>query len=155
MIYSNLQVRSFEFSDFIYQCGWYLLFCFFWTGQFILALGEIVFAMTIAKWYFSRDKSTVGSFTVIASINASMLYHSGTAAFGSLIIAIIKMIRAVIAYFQRKGKLCRFISKYYFSLSAFSYHFIYSLQKLRRWTPVSQKLFYVASSAVFGAWRNV
>ncbi len=31
-------------------------------------------------------------------------YHLGTAAFGSLIIAIIKTIRAVIAYIQRKAK---------------------------------------------------
>lgn len=43
----NIQVtvRTFEFSDFIQQCGWYMLFCFFWSGQFILAMGEIVFAM--------------------------------------------------------------------------------------------------------------
>lgn len=31
-------------------------------------------------------------------------YHLGTAAFGSLIIAIIKTIRAIIAYLQRKAK---------------------------------------------------
>ena len=40
-----LQVRTFEFSDFVKQCGWYMLFCFFWSGQYILAMGEIVFAM--------------------------------------------------------------------------------------------------------------
>ena len=27
------------------QVGWYMLFCFFWSGQFIIAMGEIVFAM--------------------------------------------------------------------------------------------------------------
>lgn len=106
-----------------------MLFCFFWSGQFILALGEIVFAMAgkkfdsqlhfllalsnltsqyitllpVAKWYFARDKSTVGSRTVLSSICTSMWYHSGTAAFGSLIIAIIKMIRAFLAYLQKKA----------------------------------------------------
>lgn len=35
---------------------------------------------------------------------ATFRYHLGTAAFGSLIIAIIKTIRAVIAYMQRKAK---------------------------------------------------
>ena len=39
------QVRSFEFSDFIKKCAWYMLFCFFWSGQYIIAAGEIVFAM--------------------------------------------------------------------------------------------------------------
>jgi len=60
--------------------------------------------MCFAKWYFSREKSRVGSLTVISSISASMWYHSGTAAFGSLIIAIIKMIRAALAYLQRKAE---------------------------------------------------
>eukprot|EP00585_Thalassiosira_rotula_P006890 CAMPEP_0196143382 /NCGR_PEP_ID=MMETSP0910-20130528/13213_1 /TAXON_ID=49265 /ORGANISM="Thalassiosira rotula, Strain GSO102" /LENGTH=659 /DNA_ID=CAMNT_0041404827 /DNA_START=380 /DNA_END=2359 /DNA_ORIENTATION=+ len=101
----NLQitVRSFEFSDFVKKCGWYMLFCFFWSGQFILALGEIIFAMAVAKWYFAREKSKIGSLTVISSITTSMWYHSGTAAFGSLIIAIIKMIRSFIAYLQKKA----------------------------------------------------
>lgn len=120
------QVRTFEFSDFIKKCAWYMLFCFFWSGQYIIAAGEIIFAMagkfvrglkvtlrcpfahsltlpSVAKWYFARDKSKVGSLTVLSSITTSIWYHSGTAAFGALIIAIIKMIRAVIAYFQRKA----------------------------------------------------
>mmetsp|Transcript_23549 Transcript_23549/g.51009 ORF Transcript_23549/g.51009 Transcript_23549/m.51009 type:complete len:660 (-) Transcript_23549:216-2195(-) len=99
----QISVRSFEFSDFVKKCGWYMLFCFFWSGQFILALGEIVFAMAVAKWYFARDKSKVGSGTVWASISTSIWYHAGTAAFGSLIIAIIKMIRAFMAYLQKKA----------------------------------------------------
>lgn len=57
----------------------------------------------VAKWYFARDKSKIGSSTVVSSIFTSMWYHSGTAAFGALLIAIIKMIRSVIAYFQRKA----------------------------------------------------
>lgn len=131
------QIRSFEFSDFVEKCGWYMLFCFFWSGQFILAMGQIVFAMagesyfipplfefvatrittfyanlpfccftrfSVAKWYFARDKSTIGNTTVLTSITTSLVYHSGTAAFGALIIAIIKMIRSFIAYLQRKAE---------------------------------------------------
>jgi len=99
-----ISVRYFAFSDFIKKSGWYMLFCFFWTGQFIIAIGEIIFAMSISKWYFARDKKKVGNGAVISSIVTSFWYHSGTAAFGSLIIAIIQMIRAVIAYFQRKAE---------------------------------------------------
>eukprot|EP00804_Cyclotella_cryptica_P002570 CCRYP_010412-RA/>CCRYP_010412-RA protein AED:0.05 eAED:0.05 QI:226/1/1/1/0.83/0.71/7/1639/666 len=100
----SVSVRSFEFSDFVKQCAWYLLFCFFWTGQFILAMGEIVFAMAVSKWYFSRDKDEIGNLTVVSSITTSIWYHSGTAAFGSLIIAIIQMIRSFLAYLQRKAE---------------------------------------------------
>ena len=100
----QISVRSFEFSDFVVKCGWYMLFSFFWTGQFIIALGQVVFAMAVSKWYFARDKSTIGSGTVLSSISTSIIYHSGTAAFGALIIACIKMIRSCIAYLQRKAE---------------------------------------------------
>lgn len=83
--------------------GWYLLFCWFWTSEFIIAMGQIVVAMALSMWYFTRDKATIGSGTVIAAIRKSFRYHMGTAAFGSLIIAIIKLIRAIIAYLQKKA----------------------------------------------------
>jgi choline transporter-like protein 2/4/5 len=60
--------------------------------------------MCVSKWYFTRDKSQIGAGTVTSSIKDSLWYHTGTAAFGSLIIAIIKMIRAAITYAQRKAK---------------------------------------------------
>jgi choline transporter-like protein 2/4/5 len=60
--------------------------------------------MAIAKWYFSRDKKTIGNGTVFQAIRQSFFYHTGTAAFGALIIAIIKMIRAALAYAQKKAK---------------------------------------------------
>ena len=43
----------------------------------------------------------IGSSTVLRAIRTTFRYHLGSAAFGSLIIAIIKTIRAVIAKFQR------------------------------------------------------
>ena len=44
----------------------------------------------------------MGSSTVISSVTTASLYHSGTAAFGSLIIAIVEFIRAIIMYLQKK-----------------------------------------------------
>lgn len=60
--------------------------------------------MAVATWYFTRDKSTIGSGTVYGAITTSLFYHSGTGAFGALIIAIIKTIRAIVAYIQKKTK---------------------------------------------------
>lgn len=59
-------------------------------------------------WYFARDKSTVGNRTVLKSVKWAMTFHFGTAAFGSLIIAIIKTIRAVVRYIQKQAKKSRF-----------------------------------------------
>merc|ERR1712150_419826 len=50
------------------------------------------------------DKKSIGSGTVIKSISASLYYHTGTAAIGSLIIAVIRIIRALIAKLQKKAQ---------------------------------------------------
>jgi len=100
----KLQYRTFEFDTMTQQFGWYLLFAFFWTSQFIIAIGQLAIAMAFAKWYFSRDKRSVDSGTALTQICVAFTYHLGTAAFGSLIIAIVQMIRAVISYIQKKAK---------------------------------------------------
>ncbi|GMI20916.1 hypothetical protein TeGR_g11602 [Tetraparma gracilis] len=83
--------------------GLYLLFCWFWTSQFVIAAGQLVVAMSVSMWYFTKDKKTVGNGTFFKAAKSAMWYHMGTAAFGSLIIAIIKTIRAVVAYLQKKA----------------------------------------------------
>jgi hypothetical protein len=42
----------------------YLLFCWYWTSEFILAVGQIVSALSIGAWFFTRDKKTEGNATV-------------------------------------------------------------------------------------------
>lgn len=68
------------------------------------AVSQIIIAMSVSKWYFCRDKDSIGSSTFIQSIFTSIYYHTGTAAIGSLIIAVIKLIRAMVAKLQKKAK---------------------------------------------------
>ncbi len=98
----TLAFRSYKYDDPVQYAAWYLLFCFFWTTQFILALGEIIAAMSVAEWYFSQDRSNIGNRTVIKCFCLSLFYHAGTAAFGSLIIAVVETISAFLAYIQRR-----------------------------------------------------
>merc|ERR1712167_225171 len=61
----------------------------------------------VSKWYFTPNaekETAIGSTTVWDSVKTTFRYHLGTAAFGSLIIAIVKTIRAMISYAQRKAK---------------------------------------------------
>jgi len=99
----SVNVRRYEYDAFITRSGWYFIFCLFWTVAFIAALGEIIIAMSISKWYFSRNKSSVGNSTFLESIGASAYYHIGTAAIGSLLVAIIRIIRAIVAKIQKKA----------------------------------------------------
>jgi choline transporter-like protein 2/4/5 len=96
--------KSFAYDNNTKLVGLYMLFSWFWTSQFIIAAGQIVVAMSVSMWYFTRDKSTIGNGTFFTAMKKAMYYHLGTAAFGSLIIAIIKTIRVVITYLQNKFK---------------------------------------------------
>ncbi len=69
-----------------------------------MACGQLLIALSIACWYFTRDKGETGTGTVMWAGKTLTLYHLGTAAFGSLVIAIILTIRAIVSYISRKAK---------------------------------------------------
>eukprot|EP00607_Mallomonas_marina_P009010 CAMPEP_0182417654 /NCGR_PEP_ID=MMETSP1167-20130531/2101_1 /TAXON_ID=2988 /ORGANISM="Mallomonas Sp, Strain CCMP3275" /LENGTH=669 /DNA_ID=CAMNT_0024591357 /DNA_START=108 /DNA_END=2117 /DNA_ORIENTATION=+ len=100
----NFSYRKVEYTTNTQYAFLYYLFCYFWTSEFIIAMGQLVIALAVTKWYFTKDKSTVGNGDLIWSFRTAFRYHMGTAAFGSLIIAIIKTIRAIVAYFQKKAR---------------------------------------------------
>ncbi|EKU22325.1 hypothetical protein NGA_2068500, partial [Nannochloropsis gaditana CCMP526] len=58
-------------------------------------------ALAVSTWYFTRDKGTIGSGTLCKAVGITGLYHLGTAAFGSLVIAVVEAIRSIIAYIQK------------------------------------------------------
>lgn len=101
---NEVQYKVISYNMNIRYAFLYLLFCWFWASQLIVAFGEMVSALSISCWYFTRDKKTEGNATVIWSFKTAMFKHLGTVAYGSLVIAIIKTIRAVVAYFQKKAK---------------------------------------------------
>merc|ERR1711892_1221750 len=80
----------------------YNIFGLFWGLCFVSALGEMVLAGAFSSWYWVLNKSDVPTFPVLYSFARTFRYHTGTLAFGSLIIAIIKMIRLALQYIQDK-----------------------------------------------------
>jgi hypothetical protein len=76
----------------------------FWTANFIVACGDMIVSLSVAKWYFTKDKRSIGSWTVLMSIWQVLFNHAGTCAFGSFIIAIVQIIRAIIARLQTAAK---------------------------------------------------
>ena len=71
---------------------WFNLFGFYWAMNFVTSYGEIILAGVFAKWYWTKDKSKIPVTAVCSSIFNATVYHLGTIAFGSLIIAIIKVL---------------------------------------------------------------
>jgi len=95
--------RTFVYSDNVRWALLYYIFIFYWTSQFIVAMGQLVVAISCSSWYFDRNKGFSNS-KVVQALRHAFWYHTGSAAFGSLIIAIIKTIRAIIMYLQKKAK---------------------------------------------------
>ena len=70
---------------------WFNLFGFYWAMNFVTSYGEMILAGIFAKWYWTKHKSEIPCSTGCTAIYNATVYHLGTIAFGSLIIAIIKV----------------------------------------------------------------
>ena len=98
----EMPYKTFEVTENQESALWFMLFDLFWTMEFVEALGQIIVATAAATYYFTRDRSTIGNSTVVFAARHATWYHAGTAAFGSFIIAVIKIIKAILMYIQRK-----------------------------------------------------
>ena len=86
---------------------WFLLFAYFWTSEYIAALGQLTVAMAVGCWFFDRrlaDERYAGCFTPFVCLFKVLRYHTGTAAFGSFLIAIVKLVRALLLKVQKSLK---------------------------------------------------
>ncbi|CAG5124160.1 unnamed protein product, partial [Candidula unifasciata] len=83
----------------------YMVFMFFWLMNFIIALEEMTLAGAFASYYWAWDKSKdIPAFPLASSFYRCIRYHTGSLAFGSLIIALVQMVRAFLEYVNRKLK---------------------------------------------------
>lgn len=83
----------------------FILFMFFWLMNFVIALGQMTLAGSFASYYWAREKpKDIPAMPVSSSLYRSVRYHLGSLAFGSLLIAIVKMIRVLFEYIDHKLK---------------------------------------------------
>ncbi|XP_067121136.1 choline transporter-like protein 1 [Centruroides vittatus] len=94
---------NYRLNTFFQAMRWYHLFAIFWLTQFIISCQHVVIAGAVATWFFTRDKSKLGS-PILTSTKNVVRYHLGSIALGSLIIAIIKLIRFIMKQVERQLK---------------------------------------------------
>ncbi|XP_050389089.1 choline transporter-like protein 2 [Patella vulgata] len=83
----------------------YMLFMFFWLMNFVVALGEMVLAGAFASYYWAFDKpKDIPSYPLFNSLYRAIRFHTGSLAFGALLVAIVQMIRVVLEYIDQKLK---------------------------------------------------
>ncbi|XP_056460777.1 choline transporter-like protein 2 isoform X1 [Gadus chalcogrammus] len=83
----------------------YNVFLFFWCANFVTALGQMTLAGAFSSYYWAFVKpDDMPAFPVFASLGRSLRYHTGTLAFGSLILSIVQIIRVLLEYIDHKLK---------------------------------------------------
>ncbi|CAC5373360.1 SLC44A2_4_5 [Mytilus coruscus] len=92
-------------ENFVFYSQIYNLFMLFWLVNFCIALGQMSLAGAFASYYWAFNKpKDVPTFPLLGSVWRSFRYHLGSLAFGSLIIAIVQIIRVLLEYVDGKLK---------------------------------------------------
>ncbi|XP_069120221.1 choline transporter-like protein 2 isoform X5 [Argopecten irradians] len=83
----------------------YSLFMFFWLMNFVVAVGQMTLAGSFASYYWAFEKPRdIPTFPLASALWRCFRYHLGSLAFGSLILAIVAMIRVMLEYIDAKLK---------------------------------------------------
>ncbi|XP_068607309.1 choline transporter-like protein 2 [Brachionichthys hirsutus] len=83
----------------------YNLFLFFWCANFVTALGQVTLSGAFASYYWAFKKpEDIPAYPIFASLGRALRYHTGSLAFGSLILSLVQVIRVVLEYLDHKLK---------------------------------------------------
>ncbi|XP_061169653.1 choline transporter-like protein 2 isoform X2 [Saccostrea echinata] len=92
-------------ENFVLYSQIFNLFMMFWLVNFVIALGQMTLAGAFASYYWAFEKpKDIPAFPILSSLWRCFRYHLGSLAFGSLIIAIVQMIRVALEYVDAKLK---------------------------------------------------
>ncbi|KAJ3320999.1 hypothetical protein HDV06_004658 [Boothiomyces sp. JEL0866] len=96
LVWSDPNIKQYELA--------YHIFGFLWTMFFLSGINQVTIAGAIATWYWTMNKKKMPRLPVMRSFGRVLLYHLGSIALGSLLIAIVEFIRLVLYEIQRRVK---------------------------------------------------
>lgn len=101
-----MQVKTVDRTPLVNNMLWIMIFGYFWIMAFVLACNEFVIIVSAATWYFSDktipdDDGIAGDAEVYKGFKW-IRNHFGSLAMGSLLVAIVWMIRFVFEYVSKK-----------------------------------------------------
>uniref|UniRef100_A0A8C6WKM9 Choline transporter-like protein n=1 Tax=Neogobius melanostomus TaxID=47308 RepID=A0A8C6WKM9_9GOBI len=83
----------------------YNMVAFLWCVNFIIALGQCTLAGAFASYYWAFEKpADIPMFPVCDSFLRALRYHTGSLAFGALILTLVQIVRLILEYIDRKTK---------------------------------------------------
>lgn len=98
-IYFNFLINYFR-NDYVRYAFWFNLFGMFWVTSFMEAYNLFVLVSSACIWYFEVSSKDGARKVINRSFFRGVRYHMGSLAFGSFIVALIKMAIAVCEYIK-------------------------------------------------------
>ncbi|ELW68033.1 Choline transporter-like protein 5 [Tupaia chinensis] len=81
----------------------YNLFVFLWLINFVIALGQCALAGAFATYYWAKKKpDDIPPYPLFTAFGRAIRYHTGSLAFGSLILALVQMFKVILEYLDRR-----------------------------------------------------
>jgi hypothetical protein len=96
------QGKQVEWEDATRRVWYYHFFGLFWINAFLDACVSFVIIVASSTWYFSHATDREGSAEVYKGFRWIWRYHCGSLAFGSLILAIVQLIRTIFEYVRKR-----------------------------------------------------
>mmetsp|Transcript_22494 Transcript_22494/g.57884 ORF Transcript_22494/g.57884 Transcript_22494/m.57884 type:complete len:720 (-) Transcript_22494:322-2481(-) len=76
-----------------------------WSFSFVIGVVMVTLAGTVSQWFFFRNSAEhATSFPVLVALKTTVMFHLGTVAFGSLLIAIAQFLRIILEYVDQRTK---------------------------------------------------
>ena len=97
----SCQFSDFNTSSFIIYLELYLLFMFLWLANYVIALTQCSLAGGFSIWYFLHHKlkqRVACKCALLRGFLKAFLFHSGSLAMGSLIIAVLQFIEFILVF---------------------------------------------------------
>ncbi|XP_069863404.1 choline transporter-like protein 5 isoform X2 [Dipodomys merriami] len=83
----------------------YNLFLFLWLINFVISLGQCALAGAFATYYWAmRKPDDIPPHPLFTAFGRAIRYHTGSLAYGSLILAVIQTFKAALEYLDRRIK---------------------------------------------------
>eukprot|EP00929_Paragymnodinium_shiwhaense_P112383 TRINITY_DN8063_c0_g1_i1.p1 TRINITY_DN8063_c0_g1~~TRINITY_DN8063_c0_g1_i1.p1 ORF type:complete len:666 (+),score=156.02 TRINITY_DN8063_c0_g1_i1:114-2111(+) len=102
-------MRSFTFTKEQLEYLFYYIFILFWFSELCTATSQFVLSYAVQLWYFtpyddSDNSKDTPSCPLARGYAIALTYHLGTMIFGSLIIAIFRLIRMILHFVFKQAK---------------------------------------------------
>jgi len=105
-INQNIPVKKMQWDSKVEEYGVAHFFGLLWGMAFIVAIGDMIIAGAVGQWYFTRETNGEKDLKspVMRSVHAALRFHLGTAAFGSLVLALVGLVKWIMRYITKKVK---------------------------------------------------